>query len=110
VIPAVFIAGVAILAGEAVYLVPAVVLGLSVSFYAVAIMAWLTGLSPSVLVYDVRVLAVYLVLVGIALVLCSAAAFADPYYALAAILLAVPAWLFVQKAKTRWDEVDPAGF
>ena len=63
-VPAVFIAVVALLSGEGVYLFPAVVLGISVSFYAVAVMAWLTGLSPNVLVYDVKVLAVYLVLVG----------------------------------------------
>ncbi|AGB03805.1 hypothetical protein [Methanoregula formicica] len=109
-IPAAFIAAVAILAGEAAVLVPAVVLGLSVSFYAVAVMAWLAGLSPSVMVYDVKVLAWYLVLTGIVLVLFTAAAFANPYYALASVVLAIPAWWFIQKAKVRWDAVDPAGF
>jgi hypothetical protein len=110
ILPAIFIAVVAILAGEAAYLVPAVVLGLSVSFYAVGIMAWLAGLSPSVMVYDVKILFAYLVLVGVALMIFSAIAFANPYYALSAIVLAVPAWLLVQKAKARWDAVDPEGF
>jgi hypothetical protein len=109
-IPAAFIAAVATLTGGGAVLVPAVVLGLSVSFYAVAVMAWLSGLSPSVLVYDVKVLALYLVLVGIALTLFTAAAFANPYFALGAVVLLVPAWLFVQKAKVRWDAVDPSGF
>jgi len=109
-IPAVFIAIVAVLAGEAAFLLPAVVLGLSVSFYAVAVMAWLAGLSPSVMVYDVKVLAWYLVLTGIVLVLFTAAAFANPYYALASVVLVLPAWWFVQKAKVRWDAVDPARF
>jgi hypothetical protein len=110
IIPAVFIAVVAILSGEAAYLVPAVVLGLAVSFYAVSVMAWLCGLSPNVLVYDVKVLFVYLVLVGIVITILSSIAFANPYYALASLLLAIPAWMFVQKAKVRWDAVDPAGF
>jgi hypothetical protein len=109
-IPAVFIAGVAILSGEAAVIVPAVVLGIAVSFYAVSVMAWLAGLSPNVLVYDVKVLLVYLVLVGIAITILSAAAFMNPDYSLAAVLLAIPAWLFVQKAKVRWDAVDPQGF
>ncbi|HEX3001799.1 MAG TPA: hypothetical protein VHN82_05450, partial [Methanoregula sp.] len=109
-IPAAFIATVAILAGETAVLVPAVVLAISVSFYAVAVMAWLAGLSPSVMVYDVKVLAWYLVLTGIVLILFTAAAFANPYYVLASVALAVPVWWFVQKAKTRWDTVDPAGF
>jgi hypothetical protein len=109
-IPAVFIAAVAVLTGEAAVIVPAVVLGIAVSFYAVSVMAWLAGLSPNVLVYDVKVLFVYLLLVGIAITILSAAAFMNPYYSLAAVLLAIPAWLFVQKAKVRWDAVDPQGF
>jgi hypothetical protein len=110
IIPAVFIAVVAILSGEALYLIPAVVLGISVSFYAVGVMAWLAGLSPNVLVYDVKVLFVYLLLVGIVLSVFTSLAFMNPYYALAAVALAIPTWLFVQKAKVRWDKVDPAGF
>jgi hypothetical protein len=109
-IPAVFIMSVALLSGEAAYLVPAVVLGISVSFYAVGVMAWLCGLSPNVLVYDVKVLFVYLILVGIVLTIFTAAAFANPYFALFAVILAIPTWLLVQKAKVRWDSVDPAGF
>lgn len=110
IIPAIFIAVVAVLSGEVAYIVPAVVLGISISFYAVSVMAWLAGLSPNVLVYDVKVLFVYLILVGIVITVFSTAAFANPYYSLAAVLLAIPAWLFVQKAKVRWDAVDPAGF
>jgi len=110
VLPALFIAIVAILAGEIAYLVPAVVLGLSVSFYAVAVMAWLAGLSPNVLVYDVRVLTRYFVLVGIAIVIFTAVAFAEPFAVLSSVILLIPAWLFVKKAKLRWDAVDPAGF
>ena len=110
VIPAVFIAAVAIFSGEAAYLIPAVVLGISVSFYAVGVMAWLCGLSPNVLVYDVKVLFVYLILVGIVLTIFTAAAFANPYFALSAVILALPTWLLVRMAKVRWDAVDPAGF
>ncbi len=109
-IPAVFIAAVALLSGEAAYLVPAVVLGISVSFYAVGVMAWLCGLSPNVLVYDVKILFVYLILVGIVLAIFTAAAFANPYFALFAVILAIPTWLLVRMAKNRWDAVDPEGF
>ncbi len=110
IIPAVFIASVALLSKEAAYLVPAVVLGISVSFYAVGVMAWLCGLSPNVLVYDVKVLFVYLILVGIVLAVFTAVAFANPYFALSSFILVIPAWLLIQKAKVRWDLVDPAGF
>ncbi|MFA4876704.1 MAG: hypothetical protein WC586_04780 [Methanoregula sp.] len=109
-VPAVFIAGAAIVSGEAANLIPAVVLCLAVSFYAAGIMVWLTGLSPNVLVYDVKVLFIYLVLVGIALTIFTAVAFAGPVFALSSVILLLPAWLFVQKAKVKWDAVDPAGF
>jgi hypothetical protein len=110
IVPAVFIALVALLTGEFGSLVPAVVLCLSVSFYAAGVMVWLTGLSPNVLVYDVKVMAIYLVLTGIVLTIFSALAFANPLYALAAVVLLLPAWWFVQKGQARWDAVDPAGF
>ena len=92
------------------YLVPAVVLCLAVSFYSVAVTVWLTGLSPSVLVYDVKVLFTYLIVVGIALTILTGLAFASPDYAFVSALLFLPAWLVVRKAKVKWDAVDPAGF
>ena len=110
VIPAIFVAVVAILARESAYLIPAVVLCLSVSLYAVSVMVWLCGLSPNVLVYDVKVLAVYLILVGIVLTALTAISFSNAYYALASIVLVVPSWLFIRKAKNRWNSVDSAGF
>jgi hypothetical protein len=110
VVPVLFIAAVAFLAGEAANIIPAVVLCLAVSFYAAGVMVWLTGLSPNVLVYDVKVLFVYLVLIGIVLTIFSALAFADPLYALASAVLFLPAGYFVRMGKARWDAVDPSGF
>jgi hypothetical protein len=110
VVPVLFIAAVALVSGESANLVPAVVLCLAVSYYAVSIMVFLTGLSPNVLVYDVRVMAVYLLLLGVVLTLFSALAFAEPLYALGSVVLFLPAWFFVQKGRARWDAVDPSGF
>jgi hypothetical protein len=110
IVPAIFITAVALLSGEAANLVPAVVLCLTVSFYAAGVMVWLTGLSPNVMVYDVKVMAIYLVLTGIVLTLFSAIAFANPLWALSSVILLVPAWLLVQKGKARWDAEEPAGF
>jgi hypothetical protein len=109
-VPAIFIAVVAILMQESLYLIPAVVLCLSVSFYAVSVMVWLTGLSPNVLVYDVKVMAVYLVLIGIVVTLFTGIAFANPLYTLSSVILLVPAWLLIKRALVKWDAVDPGGF
>jgi hypothetical protein len=110
VVPAGFIAAVAVLSGEAANIIPAVVLCLAVSFYAAGVMVWLTGLSPNVLVYDVKVMFIYLILVGIVLTIFSAIAFASPVYVLSSAILLVPAWLLVQKGKVRWDAEEPSGF
>jgi hypothetical protein len=110
IVPAFFIASVAVLSGEVVNLIPAVVLCLTVSFYAAGVMVWLTGLSPNVLVYDVKVMAVYLILTGIVLTIFSALAFANPLYALSSVVLLLPAWLLVQKGKARWDAEETAAF
>lgn len=110
IVPVFFIAFVAVMSGEAANLIPAVVLCLAVSFYATGVMVWLTGLSPNVLVYDVKVMFVYLFLIGIVLSLFSALAFANPLYALSSIILFVPAWVLVRKGMARWDAVEVSGF
>ncbi|MFA6362799.1 hypothetical protein [Methanoregula sp.] len=110
IIPAVFIAAVSILSGQALYLVPAVVLCLSVSFYSLGITVWLTGLSPSVLVYDVKVMVVYLILMGAALLVLSAVAFAAPFGTLGAVLLLIPAVFFARLGFAKWETREQPGF
>ena len=109
-IPAAFIVVVMIASGGVAYLVPAFVLCLSVSFYALAVTIWLTGLSPSVLVYDAKVLLLYLAAVGIALVVLIALAFINPYYATGSVLLFLPAWLLVKAGFTKWEIKDQPMF
>jgi hypothetical protein len=106
----VFIVLVSIASGGVAYLVPAFVLCLSVSFYTLSVTVWLTGLSPSVLVYDAKVLLVYLVSVGIALLALIALAFVNPSYAIGSVLLFLPAWLLVKGSYTKWEMQDQPGF
>jgi hypothetical protein len=110
VIPATFIVLVSIASGAVAYLVPAFVLCLSVSFYALAVTVWLTGLSPSVLVYDAKVLLLYLVSVGVPLIALVALAFVNPYYATGSVLLFLPAWLLVKAGFAKWEIRDQPMF
>jgi hypothetical protein len=109
-IPVVFIALVSIASGGAAYLVPALVLCLSVSFYALSVTVWLTGLSPSVLVYDAKVLLSYLVIVGMVLLVLITLAFVNPYYATGSVLLLLPAWLFLKVSYPKWERKDQPVF
>jgi hypothetical protein len=109
-IPAVFVAIVATLSGQVIYLVPAVVICLSVSFYCLGVTIWLTGLSPSVLVYNVKVMVTYLILIGIVLLTLSAVAFASPFTALGAVILFVPATFFARLGFAKWEASEQPGF
>jgi hypothetical protein len=110
IIPAVFIVATALFSGEGLYLFPALLLCLSISFFSLGITVWLTGLSPNVLVYDVKVMVTYLVLSGLAVTVMSGLAFADPLYSLAGLILLLPAWWFMQRGMTRWESREQSGF
>lgn len=109
-IPAVFVAVAALLSGQAVYLLPAVVLTLSISFYSLGITVWLTGLSPSVMVYSVKVMVTYLILIGIPLLVLSGIAFANPFAAFGAVILFVPAIFFARRGFAKWEAREQPGF
>jgi hypothetical protein len=98
----------AIASGEYGSFLPAAVLALSVSVYAASVMVWLTGLWPAVMVYDVRVLAASMLLVGPVLLGLIGAASISIVYALGSALLLVPAYLFIRGAFRRWETWEKA--
>jgi hypothetical protein len=108
-LPAVFIGAVTGMSSGPEMVAPAVVLCISISVYAASVMAFLCGLFPGVLVYDVRVLFTYLVLDGVALAILAAISFASSLYAFLSVFLLVPAYLFSRAAGARWDARDTAG-
>ncbi len=110
IIPAILIVVVSIASGNLTYLIPAVVLCLSVSGYALAVTVYLTGLSPSVLVYDAKVLILYLGALGAALIVLIALGFTNPLYAVASVLLFLPGWLLIKSSYVKWEAQDQPGF
>ncbi|HVP95130.1 MAG TPA: hypothetical protein VMS89_08180 [Methanoregulaceae archaeon] len=109
-IPLVFVAMVTVTVSGAGYLVPSLVLWCSVTFYALSVTIFLTGLSPNVLVYDVKVLLAFLVLTGIPVMTIIGLLLLNPYYALASAFLGIPAWILVHAGYHRWDRTDIATF
>ncbi|MDK2973860.1 MAG: hypothetical protein PWP08_231 [Methanofollis sp.] len=109
-IPAAFIVLVTVLAGEAAYLLPALVLCLSVSFYGLAVTVYLTGLSPSVLLYDPRVFVLYLLAIGVPLVAFIALSFMNPWYAMMSLVLPAAGWWVARRGVAKWDRKEVAGF
>lgn len=110
VIPAVFMLIITVLAGGLLYLLPALVLWCAVSFYALSVSIYLTGLSPNILVYDVKVLIAFIILIGVPVMFLIAIAFINPFYGIAALLLGIPAVWLVRKGYRRWEGKDMASF
>ncbi|NYT17123.1 MAG: hypothetical protein GKC06_03830 [Methanomicrobiales archaeon] len=98
----------AIASGEYGSLLPAVVLALSVSVYAASVMVWLTGLWPAVMVYDVRVLAASMILIGPVLLGLIGLASISVLYAFGSALLLVPAYLLLRWSYRRWETWEKA--
>lgn len=109
-LPAVFIALVAVCAGEAAHLLPALVLCLSVSFYGLAVTVYLTGLSPNVLLYDPKVLVLYLLALGVPLVALIVLSFLNPWYATASVVLAGVGWGIVRRGFAKWEGREVVGY
>ena len=71
---------------------------------------YLTGLSPSVLVYDAKVLILYLGALGVALIALIALGFMNPLHAIASVLLFLPGWLLIKSSYVKWEAQDQPGF
>lgn len=110
VIPAVFLVIVGIISGNAKTLIPSLAVWCGLAFYTLSVTVYLTGLSPSVLVYSAKTLISYGLLVGPVLLIVTGLAMASSWYAAASILLMIPAIWILGKAKQRWATRDQPGF
>jgi hypothetical protein len=103
VIPVVFLAIICMISGQATYMIPVIVLSLSTTYFTLAVTVWLSGLSPNILVYDVKVMARYFLLIGIVTAIFSTIAFANPWASLSSVILAIPAWYMIQLGCKKWE-------
>ncbi len=100
----------AVASGDYGTLLPGSVLALSMSIYAASVMVWLTGLWPAVMVYDVKVLAASMALIGPVLLGLIGAASISVLYAFTSVLLLVPAYIFIRSSYRRWETWEKAFF
>ncbi|NYT20450.1 MAG: hypothetical protein GKC07_01450 [Methanomicrobiales archaeon] len=98
----------AVISGDYGSLLPAAVLALSVSIYAASVMVWLTGLWPAVMVYDVKVLAASMLLIGPVLLGLIGVASMNSLFAFGSAVLLVPASLFIRGSYRRWESWEVA--
>jgi len=70
---------------------------------------WLTGLSPSVLVYNVRVMVQYFLLIGLALSIFGSLTSINLWFGLAGVILFIPAYGFIQLGIRKWENEEMVG-
>lgn len=109
-IPAAFITIISLISGQILYLIPVIVLCLSTSFFALSVTIWLAGLSPNVLVYDIKVMVRYFIFIGIAASLCSSLAFTNPWLALTSIFLVPFGWFLIKRGFIKWEQQEQPAY
>lgn len=110
IIPAIFISCICVLSGEIFYLLSVLVLTLSVSYYVLGVTIWLTGLSPSVLVYSARVMVQYFLLIGVVMAIFGSLTSFEPWFGIVSVFLFIPAYVFIRMGFRRWDRVEQGIF
>jgi hypothetical protein len=109
IIPVIFLVAAGILSDIPAYIPGAVVLCLSVSFFALSVQIRLCGLNPGILIYNVRVFLLYMLLIGPATLVLLALTTAGPAFAYAGVILFIPAWIMTNSGFKKWDNTEFAG-
>ncbi len=92
------------------FLLPDLLLFLSISLYMVSILIYLTGLSPSINLYNGRTFAVYTLSIMPLLLVNIILSMFDPYYVLVNLLLVPPALYLLRQSFRKWDQIESPCF
>lgn len=92
------------------FLLPALLLFLSISLYMVSILIYLTGFSPSINLYNGRTFAVYTLSVMPLLLVNIILSMFGPYYVLVNLLLVPPALYLLRQSFRKWDRIESPHF
>ncbi|AKB51131.1 hypothetical protein MSBRW_1878 [Methanosarcina barkeri str. Wiesmoor] len=95
---------------DPVFLLPALLLFFSISLYMVSILIYLTGLSPSINLYNGRTFAVYTLSVMPLLLVNIVLSMFGPYYVLLNLLLLPPSLYLLGQSFRKWDRTESPRF
>ena len=89
------------------YLVPALLMFISICIYALAVTIYLTGLQPNVLMYNTKIFVPYLGLLGSVLFAVTFFSIINPDLMVVSPILLPIAYLLLRKSFTKWDQWIP---
>ncbi len=109
-IPLLILAALAIGTGDPAPFLPVIATFVSLSAYAVAVIVYLTGLHPNILLYNARVFGQYVAALAPLLLAFIFLSLLSPYYLTAGLaLLPLSAWI-LQKSYRKWDAAESLRF
>jgi hypothetical protein len=92
------------------YFLPAVLSFLAVSSYSLAVTVYLTGLYPSILLYNAKIFLLYFLSIAPILLALIFLSLFNPFYLFVSPLLAFPSFYFIKKSFTKWDNWSQPSF
>jgi hypothetical protein len=95
---------------EPAALLQSLLLFVSISFYMVSILAYLTGLAPSINLYNGKTFAIYALSVVPLLLINIILSMFGPYYVLVDLMLIPLAFFLLGKSFKKWDRIESPGF
>jgi hypothetical protein len=109
IVSAVILIGAGVSSGDPSLLIPAFATFVSVSFYAVAVTIYFTGLSPTLMLYNARVYIPYLAFIAPVLLGLIFLSLPNPWFALSAVLCIPAGVSLLHRGLVRWDaEIQPS--
>ena len=110
IIPMIFLTFITVYANLAEILIPVLVLCLSISYFSLSVTIWLCGLSPTVLLYSIKVMVRYFLLIGIVSAIFSSLSFSNSYLALTSLLLFLPALILIKRGMQKWEREEQISY
>jgi hypothetical protein len=95
---------------EPAALLPSLLLDISISVYMVSILIYLTGLSPSINLYNGKTFAIYAISIIPILLISIILSMFSPYYVLVDLLLIPLAVYLLRQSYRKWDRIESSLF
>ncbi len=110
IIPVIILILVAIVMNQLFYFLPALFLFLSISSYTMAVLVYLGGLFPNILIYNAKIFLEYLLLTAsVIIVLVFLSAF-NPFYSLVSPVMIIASFYLIKKSFKKWNKIEQPTF
>jgi hypothetical protein len=106
IIPLVILIAVAAWTNSLEYFLPSVAVFISISLYALSIIAYLGGLNPNTMLYNAKIFLEYMFSLSPVLLIMIFVSILNPFYLIASIILIPVSYKILEKSYVKWDSAE----